>query len=304
MEKALVAWLQRKFSHASPPVEIGIGDDAAVIQCPGPLVVATDTIADGTHFDMEQHDLTLIGHKAIAVNLSDIAAMGARPFAATINLNCPQDFDLGQAKRLIGGIADTAQKFDTVLIGGDTNRWDGPLVITITVLGRRFADQHNEFWRKDSAHSNDVILVSGDFGGSISGKHLQFEPRIELARYLVAHYSVSACTDVSDSLAMDLSELASASRLGFNLRASDIPISQAAAAAQDSKMTNLQHALYDGEDFELIIAMRPAHAAKAVADPLMPVALTAIGNFNETGKFQMVHSDSLYEELTIRGYEH
>jgi thiamine-monophosphate kinase len=248
--------------------------------------------------------LERIGHKALAVNLSDLAAMGARPKAALVTFQLPDCFELQDAQRLFSGIRALANRFDIQIVGGDTNRWKGKLQIGITVIGTPYG---SHTWKMSGARDRDVVLVSGTFGGSILGKHLDFEPRLELARHLAENYFPHAVTDASDLLSLDLFSMARASGLGFEIDLGAIPVSKDAiesAQNNDDNLTALDHALYDGEDFELIICASDEQANLMMKDDLMPVALARIGRMTESNEILARHADGSLSPLVVKGYCH
>ena len=312
MENEFISWLKSKNKNSiADYVELGIGDDGAIIAAPDRIVVATDAIAEGTHFLLDQHELQRIGRKALAVNLSDMAAMAARPIAATVAMQLPRSFTLEQTQQLYSGIDLFAREYNVAIVGGDTNRWSGGLVLTVTVFGvpmqKVLAPEGKPcIWRMDQACAGDVVFVSGEFGGSIHGGHLDFEPRLALAEYMTNHYAVSAATDASDSLASDLAALASASQLGFEIDLPAVPI--AAAAEQTDNLTEtktpLEHAMYDGEDFELIICASPTEAEKIDRDECLPTKLTRIGEMTEGTELLARDENGRLAVLKIEGYEH
>jgi thiamine-monophosphate kinase len=324
MEREFHRWLKQQstLSSSSPIVQLGIGDDAAILRgiiegasVPG-IVMTTDGLAEGTHFDLARDSLTLVGRKMIAVNLSDLAAMGAAPIAAVINLNLPRSFSLGQAQEIFVGARNLANQFRTPIVGGDTNRWDGPLVVSATLLGIDLATaRQRQPWLISGARPNDLILVSGSFGGSILSKHLNFEPRLELARYLVENYEIHAATDVSDSLSLDLTLMATASGeqlgrtepFGFELLTDKIPISQDAVRLSiESKSSSLHHALTDGEDFELVLAVDPTEYRRMKNDDALnhgSMKLHHIGQFNEEPGCWLCSGENR-ESFEPRGYSH
>ena len=276
------------------------------MQCSGDLVVATDSIADGTHFQLPTHSLAQVGHKAIAVNLSDFAAMGAKPVAATLNFTCPKSFGLVELKELFTGIANTAEQFGVQIIGGDTNRWDGRLVVGVTVFGSKYPGTTDDFWRMSGAKAKDAILVTGALGGSIAGKHIDFQPRLNVSKYLIENYKVNAATDITDSLSIDLAAVALKSNCGFELMGKRIPISEdATSLARESGKTPLEHALYDGEDFELILCVDEAEAGRILADKNCECTFTKIGMMNSSGKFTITNADGGgTTELKVEGFIH
>jgi thiamine-monophosphate kinase len=284
---------------------VGIGDDAAVIDpADGQLVACTDQIIDGVDFDSTRIPSNLgarrkkdpsnlgarrtedpssdhaecsladVGFKSMAINLSDIAAMGATPTAALVTLALPRQDATRIAADVYEGILQAAAEFDVSIAGGDLSTYDGPLSINVALLGHVPA---GAAWLRSGAQEGDAILVSGALGGSILGRHLRPEPRVQLAGRLRRHVHVTAAIDISDGLSLDLDRLCAASGVGAELETEQIPIhSDAIRLAQSSQRTPLEHAWSDGEDFELILTMSPADAKAALAADY-GVPLTQIG---------------------------
>jgi thiamine-monophosphate kinase len=161
-------------------------------------------------------------------------------------------------------------------------------------------------WRISGAQPGDVVLVSGELGGSLLGKHLDFTPRCQLAAEIAGRYSVHAATDISDSLSLDLNEIALQSNLGITIEADSIPL--AAAAKQRSAgsgRTPLEHALYDGEDFELLLTVAPDTAKAMLRDKTLSASLSEIGHVRaEPGELLMTRGSKAPEPLPVKGYEH
>src|SRR5262245_49752817 len=261
MERDLVRWLtQRIPSH--PRLLVGLGDDAAILRLPGEshLVATTDMLMEGVDFELTKHDARRVGRKALAVNLSDLAAMAADPVAALVAVALPRRGGEALTKELYEGLLPLAKEFDCPVAGGDTNSWDGPLVVSVTAFGAVPPDRR---WRRSGARPGDAIVVTGSFGGSILGAHLDFCPRVREALWLADNALVHAAIDVSDGLSLDLARLCEASGCGAALHTSAIPIAESAVelAAQFGDSA-LDHALGDGEDFELILAV-PADQARS-----------------------------------------
>jgi thiamine-monophosphate kinase len=304
MEHDFHKWL-RDHESVSQPVEnllIGIGDDAAVIRgSEMHTVITTDTIAEGTHFDTSVHSLELIGRKSLAVNLSDIAAMGASPTHALVTLLLPNHFSITDAKRLCSGIFEIASNYNVSIVGGDTNKWAGKLVVGVTLMGQRSPSTTG--WNLNGAQLSDKVIVSGSFGGSILGRHLSFEPRNDLSNYLAERYQIHAATDASDSLSLDLQLLAQASGVGIDLTADNIPISDALKTSDPQ--AQLDGALFDGEDFELILTIAPDVYEQIKADPMIPCPLTDIGTVTEEQSgLRIFNSQGVFQTLSPRGYVH
>lgn len=305
MENDLLRWFRETLpSHKQ--VLLGAGDDAAIIQLSdgANLVATTDMLMDGVDFRVSEHEASRIGHKALAVNLSDLAAMAARPVAALISLCLPRHGGESFAKALYTGMIPMASQFGMAIAGGDTNSWDGPLVINITAFGEV---QPGREWRRSGAQHSDLVFVTGSFGGSIVGRHLTFIPRVNEALWLAEHLDVHAAIDVSDGLSLDLARLCEASGIGAALHLEKIPVSEAATILSDSRqdgVSPLMHALSDGEDFELILAIRPIEAARFFGEhPEWKERLTEIGRFVQPPGLWSLEGGDL-KPLQPRGWEH
>ena len=265
-------------------------------------VVTTDMLMDGVDFRLAEVAPRLVGRKSLAVNLSDLAAMGARPVAAFVSVSLPRVGGEQLARDLYEGIFELAAEFDTALAGGDTNSWDGPLVINITVVGE--VAQQRAF-RRGGGQPEDQILVTGDFGGSILGKHFSCTPRLREARWLAEHAEIHAAMDVSDGLTLDLSRLVAECGCGAEIDLHAVPISPAARQlAESTGKLPLEHALGDGEDFELILAVSAPEAERLLAVQPLAVPLTRIGRLVKEPGLWTVAPNGTRQPLAPRGYEH
>jgi thiamine-monophosphate kinase len=280
-EFAFIDWLRQRTPEAER-VLLGPGDDAAVLAWPAgvPCLATTDMLMEGVDFLLSEAGARRVGRKAMAVNLSDIAAMAGRPVAALVSVALPRVGGRALAEDLYLGLREMADAFGTAIIGGDTNSWDGPLVINVTVLGE---PGPRGPVRRSGARPGDWLLVTGPLGGSILGKHLDFIPRVREALLLAERVPLHAAIDVSDGLAADITHICEESRCGAVLWAEAIPLADDARQIQDSR-TPLEHALGDGEDFELVLAVSPTDARALLQEqPLPGVTLTAIGECVEQG---------------------
>jgi thiamine-monophosphate kinase len=305
LERDLVRWLCDHLP-AHPRMLVGPGDDAAIMRLSAGanLVATTDMLMDGVDFELGQHDAERVGRKALAVNLSDLAAMAAAPVAALVSLALPRQGGESLAKRLYEGILPLAAHFDCPIAGGDTNSWDGPLVISVTALGEAPPERR---WQRSGARAGDVILVTGEFGGSIRGRHFDFVPRVREALWLSENALVHAAIDVSDGLSLDLARVCEASGCGAVLDLATVPVARAAeelAKERNDGSSAIDHALGDGEDFELILAVPPDIAADLLERQPLSVRLTRIGQFIEQPGLFCSGADGKREPLTPRGYEH
>jgi thiamine-monophosphate kinase len=310
---------------------LGIGDDAAVLDWgrAGDCVVTVDLLTDGVDFELERVDPRRVGRKAIAVNLSDLAAMASQPVAAVVALALPRGCEPGRlpgeatsnsgpgclpgearagsglqlAEAIYEGMLPVAEEFGFPIAGGDTNTWEGKLVICITAIGR--TSRRGPLCRS-GARPGMRILVTGQFGGSILGHHFDFQPRVREALLLHERYDVAAAVDVSDGLSADLDKLATESGCGALLDLQRIPIAPAAAELarlRGDGVSPLEHALADGEDFELILAAGPDEASRILADAPLDIPITDIGQFvSEPGIW--CYDEGERVAMKPRGFEH
>jgi thiamine-monophosphate kinase len=302
MESDLLRWLRSRL----PPDDrapLGLTDDAALVKLPGggQLVATTDLLTEGVDFHLAECDPRRIGRKALAVNLSDLAAMAARPVAALVSLALPRQGGLALAKSLYEGLLPLAAEFGIAIAGGDTNAWDEGLVLSVTALG---AVGPKGPLCRSGARPGDWLLATGEFGGSLLGRHFDFMPRVREAWLLHEGYELHAGIDCSDGLARDAAHLAAESRCGLAIRPDDVPVSAAAAKlAATSGRTPLEHALGDGEDFELLLAVPADEARRMLADRPFEARLTSIGEFiREPGLWQTTSAG--LEPLAATGWEH
>ena len=279
-----------------------IGDDAAVI---GDHIITVDMLTEGVDFLLADTDPQWIGRKALAVNLSDIAAMGGVPRWVFIAVALPQNGALELAEQLLAGARPLIDKYNLVLAGGDTNTWDGGLVVSITVIGNT---TKKGVLRRSGGKAGDRILVTGKLGGSILRHQFFFEPRVNEALHLNEHYEIHAAIDISDGLSLDLNRLAVESRLGAVIFESKIPIAEdAVKLSQQSGRLPIDHALSDGEDFELLFTVAPQEAEKLLS--LQPfqssgVTLYEIGELTYKAGLRIVSANGISKPITPKGFEH
>ncbi len=307
LESELIAWLHKNLPTTNPRLEVGLGDDAAILIGGNKQVVTTDLLTDRVDFLIEEVTPEQIGHKALGVNLSDLAAMAAQPVAVFISLVLPQQGTnqltaLELAKGLYRGMLPMAQHFDVTIAGGDTNTWDGPLAISITALGE--TTEHGPLLRS-GGKVGDQLLVTGQLGGSILGRHLQVEPRINEALLLNEKHDLHAGIDISDGLALDTSRLAKASGLGAILTPSTLPLSDAAVKLhKNDGRSAIEHALTDGEDFELLLAVPNDTAKTLLQKQPLAVSLTHIGELTKQPGLWQRDAQGKQTPLEPQGFEH
>jgi len=293
---------------ADPRLEVPAGDDAAVLRSPAArrTVVTVDMLMDGVDFRLGlEASAREIGHKALAVSLSDLAAMGSRPEAAVVAVALPRLGGAAIGHEVQAGVATLAARQGVALAGGDTNTWDGPLVVSVTALG---SVSPGAAWRRDGARAGDLLVASGSFGGSILGRHLAVEPRCREAAAIAGRFTVHAAIDVSDGLSLDLGRMMAASGTAAVVFLDRIPIHPDAVRLADRDgRSPLEHALGDGEDFELVLSL-PAGEARRLTSEAAAWAggtpLTIIGEVVPGAGLVTRTATGSLEPLPAIGFEH
>ena len=289
-------------------VDLGIGDDCAVMRLPPSgqrLLVTTDMLLEGRHFEIsDSPDMArLIGRKAMAVNISDIAAMAGTPVSAFVSIALPRDSAETLAREITQGLSEEAARFETCLAGGDTNFWTGPLVINVTVVGY---EPSGGAVLRSGARPGDCICVSGPLGGSLkSGRHLRPEPKVKLAQDLkrLLKNDLHAMIDISDGLGGDLRHILKESGgLGAVLFADRVPVHQDVLMYDQHVNADfnsqIKHALGDGEDFELCFCIDPAALHK------LPSGIHHVGEITESPEFFVKWPDGSQTIWTGGGFDH
>ncbi|WP_339727696.1 thiamine-phosphate kinase [uncultured Gimesia sp.] len=297
----LIQWIRAQCPNSKANL-IGIGDDTAILQPPlnCELLFATDMLMEGTHFTFPSATPERAGRKALAVNLSDIAAMAGRPHSALISLALPKSKGPEFAKAVMQGIIDLANEFQVQLIGGDTNSWDGPLVINVAIIG--IAPESKSI-KRSGAMPGDWIFVTGELGGSLPAHHLTFTPRINEALILNQTVSLNSMIDLSDGLTSDLQHILRESNVGAILDATTIPISNR-LSSDDSNQVRLKRALSDGEDFELLFTLSPEDGKQLLNQNPLSINLTQIGEISSRLTAILQHPDGSQTTLEDSGWKH
>jgi len=282
-----------------PAVELGIGDDAACM-APGDQgrLITTDMLMEGVHFTFPPASPRAVAHKTINVNLSDIAAMGGIPTAAFVSICWPRNRDDKFREEFCLGLEEACARFSVSLAGGDTNSWDGPLVVSVTVVGRL----EGKPWLRSGARPGDWIFVTGELGGSLAGRHLDFVPRVVESQALRQVVSPTSMIDVSDGLSADLYHILEESHVGAILTADSIPIAPVAHRMADK--LPLDRALGDGEDFELLFTLSPKEGRKLLASPPFSTRLSHIGEINSNTEAVLRLSTGTVVPLARVGWLH
>jgi len=278
-------------------LDVGAGDRL--------LLFKTDAVVEGVHFTTETPP-ERIGHKALARCLSDIAAMAGTPTAAVVTIALPQKFKPEFVEKIYAGLNALAKAHQVAIVGGETTTNPERLLISVALIG---AVPRGKLALRSGAKVGDAVFVTGELGGSLAGRHLEFEPRLAEARWLVEHFRIHSLMDLSDGLAGDLRHILQASRVGAQLHKSAVPISRAAkeiARKGDAAKPAFVAALTDGEDFELLFTV----ASKA-AVPLLDawkqqfpkLKLSCIGKII-AGEGIKLRDATGVRPLTAHGYVH
>ncbi len=252
-EERLIVSIRRWLGDVSPPAPLGIGDDCAVLPpSKRSQAITVDPVIYGRHFD-DSIPPKAVGEKLLKRNLSDLAAMGARPRFAVVALTLDPSTRTAWLEKFYRGLAACARRYRLAIVGGDIAQANGVLAASLTLIGEASG---RRMLTRAGARIGDRIYVTGPLGGSLLGKHVRFCPLLDEGAWLASRPEVNTMMDMSDGLAKDLHELTPAGGEAA-LDASRIPISSAARRiARQSGRTALAHALSDGEDYELLFTVR------------------------------------------------
>ncbi len=300
-EFGLIGEIQRVIGQARGSVVVGIGDDCAVLRGGHPdmyLLYTCDPAVEGVHY-RRRDPPRQVGWKAMARNLSDIAAMGGVARWAIVSIGLRRGADVRWVKQLYAGLHAAARKFGCQIVGGDTTHVNHEPFVVVALIGEV---EKTRITLRRGAKIGDSIFVTGALGGSLRGKHLAFTPRIEEARWLVGNFPLHAMIDLSDGLSSDLQRLVERSGrgIGFEIHAAEIPIARAARGS-------LAAALNDGEDFELLFTIDPRHvtALRKKWARRFRVELTEIGRVVRSAhKIALIGRNGSRRRLTPGGYDH
>ncbi len=278
------------------------------------VLVTVDQLAEGRHFVLKNTPLALIARKAITRNLSDVAAMAAKPIGCVCAAAFPRSFSLDNAKKLSQHMREVALSYDCPIFGGDVTIWDYPILISVTVLAEPWLGLRPV--RRSGAQPGDLVCVTGTLGGSLLTNnnythHLEFTPRVALAKALATRVKLSSMIDISDGLGRDAGHIADQSGVDITLYANKLPCSNAAhAAAQVSGKPAWMHALADGEDYELCFTIPYDQSERLAQDHWMidNVRITPVGycaqRFPGKPPVQLITPDAKTIDASTFGWEH
>lgn len=322
-EFGLIDRIQSRFPQPVAP-ELGIGDDAALLSpsVGSQVVVSTDLLTEGVHFDLSFGPDRLLGRKALAVNLSDIASMGAVPRWFFLSLAIPAGFALETLKGLLDGLAEQAAEHQCLLAGGDTCSSKGGLTISVTIMGEQ---QPSQILKRGGARPGDEIWVSGTLGDAALGlrlllegkrlgqtddqliqRHLDPTPRCKLGTMLAESRLIHAMIDISDGLLADLGHICEQSGCGAEIMLDRLPLS-APFQASTEHLADVAWslALCGGEDYELCFTAPPAHHAAILAvAKTAGIPVTVVGKVTSSGQVQAILPDGTIFKPSRSGYTH
>lgn len=290
-EFGMIDWIKRRIKTDSSVVK-GSGDDCAVLKFSKDTyqLFTCDMIVEGMDFTLKDEPF-LIGRKAIAVSISDIASCAGIPRYCVVSAGIPKNINWEFLKRVFKGMLAIARKYKINLVGGDISR-ARQLCFDVSMLGTVL---HDRLCLRSGAKTGDIIFVTGELGGSILGKHLRFTPRVEEAGFLARNFQVNSMIDISDGLVQDLNHILAQSKVGAVLYENLIPLSK--------KASGLKDALYAGEDFELIFTCPAKEAKKFLRNKL--------GKFKPIGEIvdkeyglRLIDKKNREVILTVKGFRH
>ena len=299
---------RRAASASSSRVRLGIGDDAAVLPPLGAqqeLLVTTDLVVEGSHFERHRHPARALGHKVMARGLSDIAAMGGKPLYALLSLCLPGWAGQKWQKQFFAGLFRLAEAYDVRVVGGDLSAGQ-QFAADIIILG---AARRGRALERGKARVGDIIYVSGRLGGSALGlerllsdrfgpgdaavrRHLYPTPRLALGLYLSGKLKARAAMDLSDGLSIDLFRLAAESGVGAEVHRAEIPVFPGAT---------LEQGLHGGEDYELLFTLDPRRKAPASFEG---IPLAPIGRITASRRLMLVDGAGRKTPMPIKGFQH
>ncbi len=308
-------------AQVQDPAELplGIGDDCAAARVPEGelLLTTTDLLIEQVHFRRDWTDLETLGRKSVAVNVSDIAAMGGTPRQIYLGVGLPADLPLEQIEAFMRGVLAACSSYGATLAGGDTCRSPGPLFLSVTAQG---SVPPAQLVTRGGARPGDAVYVSGTLGDSalalrlllagaqpppeLARRHHDPQARVALGRSLAAGGLATAMIDLSDGLLGDLGHILEASGVGARLEAGALPLSVALRAALPEPREQQDLALTGGEDYELLFTVPPQHEAAVAVLSCAELPLTRIGSIRAEAGLELVDPDGSPRSLPQGGFRH
>lgn len=325
-ESGLIQRIADKYRSSHPTVISGIGEDAAALKISDHhIILATcDLLVEGIHFNLRYTDSYRLGKKSLAVNLSDIAAMGGTPRFFLVSLAIPPHITVEFIDDLYRGLMEMAGEFSTRLVGGDTNASPDKLVIDITLLGEANPEH---LLQRTGTQEGDSIFVTGTLGDSALGffelerdnhlnrplpvnpltlKHISPYPRIKEGKAIAENHLASAMIDISDGLLADLKQILILNKVGATVFTSQIPLSEEFKQFQTEQEQNkLDFALTGGEDYELLFTSSPINEKDLYQlSQKLNVPISKIGTINASGKLLVLDQNQKPYHIHNQGYDH
>lgn len=329
-EFGLIKHLTEKFSLKNSSSEQGIGDDAAVINPEGKkVIISTDVLAEGVHFNLGYVPLKHLGYKAVVVNLSDIAAMNAVPSQILVSIAVSNRFPIEALEEIYEGILLACSRYNVDLIGGDTTSSNSGLILSVTALG---LEDSEKTVRRSTAKPNDLLVVSGDLGGAYLGLQIlerehavflsnpEMQPEMEGYDYILERQlkpeartdvkkiledleiQPTSMIDVSDGLASEILHLSHQSKVGFRLYEEKIPLdTQMIGACDELNLNPTMAALSGGEDYELLFTISPKDFDKLKNHPDFSVIGHAVEE--SEGNFMVLRGSNELSKITAQGWD-
>ena len=312
-EKSLIQGIRRAVRSGGKSIQVGIGDDCAVLSPPRghEILLTTDFTLEGIHFRREWHPPEVVGHRCLTRGLSDIAAMGGKPLAVFLSLALPGRLPQKWVDRFIRGLLDLAREYNAPLAGGDTAQSQQRILADIVVLG---TVPKGTAVLRSGAKPGDRVYVTGELGGGSAAlkeflagrkpraldfpRHFHPVPRLAVGEFLRTRGIATAMIDLSDGLSTDLSHICEESGVGAEIVAEDIP---RARVGRKGESINLKFALHGGEDYELLFT---ASARKRVPASIAGVPVTAIGRITRSRRIVLRKHTGTAEALKPQGWEH
>jgi thiamine-monophosphate kinase len=298
-EFGLIEHLTKDFKINHKTTVKGIGDDAAVIQSKDQIVVSTDLLVEGVHFDLSYMPLKHLGYKAVIVNLSDVYAMNATPTQITVSIAVSNRFPVEALEELYNGITAASQLYNVDVVGGDTTSSTSGLFISITALGQA---KKEDIVYRDGAKENDLLVVTGDLGAAYLGLQVlerekqvfkvnpQSQPDLDGYSYLIERQlkpearkdipkllkdldvKPTSMIDISDGLSSEIIHICKNSKVGCNLYEDKIPLDpQVISTCEEFKIDSTTVALSGGEDYELLFTIKNEDFPKIKANPHLSI---------------------------------